>query len=84
MKLNTKALALSSGILCGLTVFIVTIWLLLVGSGGKTISLLSNFYLGYSFSYGGAFIGLIWGFVDGLIFGFLFAWLYNKFLPSKE
>ncbi|GAB4372116.1 MAG: bacteriophage holin [Calditrichia bacterium] len=84
MKLNPKALALTSGILWGLAVFVATIWLLIIGSTGNTISLLDNFYFGYSFSVGGAFIGLLWGFVDGLICGYLFALIYNLFLPKQS
>jgi hypothetical protein len=83
MRLNPKALGLTSGILWGLMVFLTTIWLLIIGAPGKTISLLSSFYFGYSFSWGGAFIGLFWGFIDGLICGFIFAWLYNILLPKK-
>jgi hypothetical protein len=83
MKLNTKAFALTAGIIWGLTVFIGTIWLLVIGSQGKTISTLGNFYFGYSFSFGGAFIGLLWGFIDGLIVGFLFAYIYNLFVPKE-
>jgi len=81
MKLNVKAFALTAGILWGAAVFIATVWLLAMGSGGSTISLLGNFYLGYSFSPLGAVIGLVWGFVDGAICGALFAWLYNKLAP---
>ncbi len=81
MKLSVKAFALTAGILWGAAVFIATVWLLAMGSGGSTISLLGNFYLGYSFSTLGAFIGLVWGFVDGAICGALFAWLYNKLAP---
>ena len=84
MKLNVKALALTSGILWGLAVFIATIWLMIIGSPGGTISLLGKFYLGYSFSFGGAIIGLIWGFIDGLICGFIFAWLYNLLSPKQS
>lgn len=84
MKLNTKAFALTAGILWGLTVFLTTIWLLILGTQGKTISLLSKFYFGYSFSWGGAFIGLFWGVIDGLICGFIFAWLYNLLLPKES
>lgn len=83
MKLNTRAFALTAGILWGLTIFISTIWLLIIGSQGNTISKLSYFYFGYSFSFGGAFIGLIWGFIDGLICGFIFAWLYNRLVPKE-
>jgi hypothetical protein len=78
MKLNVKALALSSGILWGATVFLATLWLLIRGYDGTLISRLDHFYFGYSFSYAGAFVGLVWGFVDGTIVGAVFAWLYNK------
>ena len=84
MKLNPKALALTSGIFWGLAVFIATIWLIIIGSPGTTISLLGKFYIGYCLSIGGAFIGLLWGFVDGLICGYLFALLYNLFIPKES
>ena len=83
MKLNAKSLSLTCGILWGITVFLGTIWLLIIGASGKTISLLSAVYYGYQFSIGGAFIGLIWGFVDGAICGLIFAYVYNFFLPKK-
>ena len=83
MKLNPRAFALSAGIIWGLSVFIATIWLLIIGSAGSTLALLHKFYLGYSISVLGAFIGLIWGFIDGLIIGFAFAWIYNLFTPKQ-
>jgi hypothetical protein len=82
MKLNQRAFAISAGILLGFSVFIATIWLVIIGSSGTTIALLHKFYLGYSVSIVGAFIGLIWGFIDGLICGFIFAWIYNLFTPK--
>jgi hypothetical protein len=78
MKLNVKALALTAGILWGATVCLATLWLLIRGYDGTLISRLDHFYIGYSFSYVGAFVGLVWGFVDGVIAGAVFAWLYNK------
>ncbi|RKY96480.1 MAG: hypothetical protein DRQ13_05835 [Ignavibacteriae bacterium] len=78
MKLNIKAFALACGILWGLAVLLGTWWLLIWDSPGEIVSKLSSFYIGYSFSWGGALIGLLWGFVDGLIVGAIFAWLYNK------
>jgi hypothetical protein len=81
MKLSVKALALTSGILWGGAVWFATLWLLLRGYEGTVIQQLDHFYIGYSFSYLGAFIGLVWGFVDGAIGGALFAWLYNKLAP---
>jgi len=78
MKLNVKALALTSGILWGGAVWFATLWLLLRGHDGTLIRQLDHFYLGYSFSFVGSFIGLVYGFIDGAIGGELFAWLYNK------
>jgi len=79
MKLNVKALALASGLLWGGTVCVATLWLIALGHDGALIRQLDHFYLGYSFSVVGAFVGLAYGFVDGAIGGALLAWLYNKF-----
>ncbi len=78
MKLSIKAFAFTAAILWGLAVFLVTVWYLIMGFEGETLQKIHHIYLGYSVSWGGAFIGLVWGFVDGLIGGALFAWLYNK------
>jgi hypothetical protein len=78
MKINVKAFTLTCGILWGLTILLITIILLAMDSPGRIISKLGIFYIGYSLSWAGAFIGLIWGFVDGLVCGAVFAWLYNK------
>jgi hypothetical protein len=78
MRLNTKAFALTCGILWGATVLLATWWLLIFGFKGQLISNLDHFYFGYTFSWFGAVIGGIWGFLDGAIGGFAFAWLYNK------
>jgi len=84
MELKKRAVALTSGILWGLTVMLGTWFLLMTGSGGVTISKLHAFYFGYSFTFVGGIIGGVWGFVDGLICGFLFAWLYNMLSKKKE
>lgn len=78
MKLNIKALALTAGIMWGGTVFLATLWLIAFGYTGQLMRMLDHFYIGYTFSVGGAFVGLVWGFIDGAICGAIFAWLYNK------
>ena len=80
MKLNVKALSLTAGILWGIAILLLTIWFICFGYDGNTLSLIGKVYLGYSVTWGGAFIGLIWGFVQGFIGGAIFAWLYNKFV----
>ena len=79
MKINTKALAISIGIVWGLAVFLLTVWFLVMGYNGGLLAKLGSVYIGYSVSWLGAFIGLIYGFVDGLIGGALLGYLYNKF-----
>jgi hypothetical protein len=67
----------------GLTVMLGTWFLLLMDSGGKTISKLHAIYYGYSFTFVGGIVGLVWGFIDGFICGVIFAWLYNMFAKAK-
>ncbi len=78
MQLNKVALGLSLGILCGATVFCVTI-LAVVSGGGAHLILLNKVYVGYSISYLGAILGLVYGFIDGFIGGWLIAFLYSRF-----
>lgn len=77
MELRKRALGIAVGLVWGLTIMLATWWLLLNNATGETISKLSKIYLGYSYTWGGAVIGLLWGFVDGFIGGFLIAWIYN-------
>lgn len=79
MKINIKALALSTGILGGLAVFLLTVWFLIMGYSGDLLAKLGSVYLGYSISWLGAFVGFFYGFIDGLIGGALLGFLYNKF-----
>ena len=78
MTLNVKAFALTLGILWGAAIFLATMWLLVMGGRGNTIGMLGSFYIGYGFSFLGAFVGLAWGFAHGALSGGIFAWLYNK------
>jgi len=75
MKLNMKGFALATGIVFGLSVFLVT--LLSLWHSGVHIGILSHVYPAYTVSYLGSLIGLVYGFVSGLIAGACFAWLYN-------
>jgi len=83
MKLNVKALALTSGILWGLGLFIGTWWIILTAGTTNTPTFLSMMYRGYSITPLGSVFGLIWAFFDGLIGGAIFAWLYNLLAKGK-
>lgn len=78
MKLNVKAVALSSGIIWGLGLFFLTWWIIAFEGQTGEQTFIGMLYRGYNISAMGSFVGLIWGFADGLIGGFIFAWLYNR------
>lgn len=77
MMLRKRALGVALGVVWGLTIMLGTWWLLIFRYKGEMVSKLSQFYIGYSFTWGGAVIGFIWGFIFGFIGGFLIAWIYN-------
>ncbi len=77
MELRKRSLGIALGLVWGLAIMLGTWWMLLKGASGEIVSKLYMFYPGYSYSWGGAVIGLLWGFVDGFICGFLIAWIYN-------
>ena len=86
MRLNALIYGVVFGVMAGLMIFIATIWLVIKGGPvvGPNLSLLSQFFIGYSVTVGGAFIGLLYGFIVGFLVGFLIATIYNWILEIKE
>jgi hypothetical protein len=84
MKLNTKAFALTSGIIWGLGLFFLTWWMIAFGGATGEKTMIGKIYIGYSISAAGSLIGLLWGFVDALVGGAIFAWLYNLIAKGNE
>jgi hypothetical protein len=81
MKLRVRAFALATGIVWGFGIFVVTLWAV-AANRGLTLAHIEGYYLGYTVSVGGAFVGLIWGFVNGFVAGALLAWLYGILLKA--
>lgn len=81
MKLRVRAFALSMGIVWGFGVLAATLWAV-IAQRGLTLAHLEGYYLGYTVSLGGAFVGLIWGFVNGFVVGALLAWLYGLLVKA--
>ena len=82
MKLNVMAFALACGLVCGVGLFLVTWWVIILDGATNEATIIARVYRGYSISAGGSFIGLLWGLVDGAICGAIFAWLYNLFVTK--
>lgn len=78
MKLNKSAFALSTGILLGVAIFVITLVFIIFNHEGIQLSKLHKLFAGYQVSLVGAILGLLWGFFYGTIGGWIFAWLYNK------
>ena len=77
-QINKTALGLALGICWGASIVLTTVWVMVAG-GEEILGFLSKFYIGYSVSLFGAFVGFIYGFIDGFIYGFFLAWFYNLF-----
>ena len=71
-------LGVSVGIVWGLALFVCTIFAIYTRYAVDFLEVIKSVYLGYSISWGGAFIGLAYGFLDGLIGIAIIAWIYNS------
>ncbi len=78
MKLNKRAFALSTGIILGIAILVITLVFLIFNHEGIQLAKLHKLFIGYQVTWGGALLGLLWGFIYGVIGGWIFAWLYNK------
>ena len=78
-KIDKVALGISFGSTLGLLIFLATVFLLFKGGAplGPNLSLLAQYFLGYSVSLGGSFIGLGYGFLSGFVLGWSIAFFRN-------
>lgn len=75
--LHKRAMGVAVGAVTGLLVFLATVMMTLKGGSGYPLSLLAEYYFGYSVSWAGSLVGLAWGFVSGFVFGWFFAFCRN-------
>ncbi|GAX60453.1 protoporphyrinogen oxidase [Candidatus Scalindua japonica] len=78
-KMDKSAFAIATGSVSGLLIFTATIWLVLKGGEvvGPNLQLLSQYFIGYSVTVTGAFIGAAYGILCGGTFGWLLAYMRN-------
>ena len=84
MKLDMKACALTSGLVWGLGLFVLTWWIIAFDGPTGEPTFIGRVYRGYSISQIESLAGLVWGFFDGLIGGAIFAWLYNRLSSAPQ
>ena len=79
MNLNIKAMAIAFGLVWGISLFVITWFIILLEGSSDTTTFIGKFYIGYSLTPVGSLIGLMWGIIDGAIGGVMFGWIYNRF-----
>lgn len=75
--LHKRAMGVALGAVTGLIVLLATLAMVVHGGGGYPLSLLGEYFYGYTVSWPGALIGLAWGFLTGFVFGWFFAFCRN-------
>lgn len=81
-RIDKLGFATAFGSILGLMIFFATI--LFLFKGGKTVNpnleLLNQYFIGYTLSIKGAFVGMAYSFSWGFLFGWLFAYIRNLFI----
>jgi hypothetical protein len=78
-RMHAVATGMATGLICGLGLFIATLWLVIKGGEvvGPHLGLLSQYFIGYSVSWPGSFVGLAYGFLAGFLLGYVTSHIYN-------
>ena len=84
-RLKAGILGLVFGLIFGVGLFAMTA-ILLIENGPDTgyhLRLLGNYFLGYSVTWKGAFIGFLWAFAVGAIIGWSIGIIYNRIVAIR-
>jgi hypothetical protein len=85
-RIQTGVLTIVLGLICGLSLFLMTAWLV-IKSGenvGAHLQLLGNYFPGYSVTWIGSIVGLFYGLVVGGVFGWAIGTIYNKLVAIRQ
>jgi hypothetical protein len=79
VRLSGQVLGLVMGFVGAIVIFAATNWLVIKGGDvvGPHLGLLGQFFIGYSVTFVGSFIGAAYGFVVGYLGGLMIGWIYN-------
>ena len=86
LHLNGHILGFIFGVIGALIIFVATNWLVLKGGEvvGPHLALLNQFFIGYSVTFTGSFIGAAYAFVLGYLSGLFIGWVYNTVIFFKN
>jgi hypothetical protein len=83
-RLDAAALGIATGAVAGVALFLATVRLILAGGAvvGPNLSLLAQYFPGFSVTWPGAVVGLLYGCAAGFAAGWTFAAVRNRALRS--
>jgi len=81
-RIDKLGLATAVGSVSGLLIFVATLFLVIKGGEnvGSNLQLLNQYFIGYTVSMKGAFIGMAFGFLWGFLSGWFIAYIRNLFI----
>jgi hypothetical protein len=79
-RLRAAIVAIVTGMVGGLALFVATLWLVIKGGPnvGQHLGLLRSYYPGYEVTWTGSLVGFAYGALTGALLGWCVAWLYNS------
>jgi hypothetical protein len=89
-RLRADVMSVVFAMIGGITLFLVTIWLVLRGPTGPQqtigphLGLLNNYFPGYEVTVLGSFIGLFYGALTGAAVGWIVAFVYNAVADKRQ
>jgi hypothetical protein len=83
-RLDPVAFGLAVGVICGLSILVASVALLVKGGDplGPRLALLGQYFIGYTLTPLGSLIGLVYGFALGFVLGWMGASLRNLCLAA--
>ena len=80
LRLSGTLVGLAFGVAAGLVLFAATNFLVLRGGQdvGAHLSLVSQFFPGYSVTFAGSLVGFAYASMMGVAVGWLTSWIYNR------
>jgi hypothetical protein len=88
-RLRADVMSLVFGIIGGVLLFLVTIWLVVRGAAfgqaaiGPHLGLLNHYFPGYEVTVLGSFIGFFYGALTGAVIGWIIAFVYNTVAEKR-
>ena len=85
-RIKADALALVCGLIGGVGLFAMTVWLVIKDGpqAGQHLQLLSNYFVGYSVTWSGALVGLVYGAITGWVAGWIIGRMYNGIVNARQ